>query len=135
MMRGEVSIEVRAPELARSTSRINWLLRQLRDAPADCRVDARFVRSRQTTSELVGSLRGDSSLLVDPAPTPPRSFVLTLARPVGGNRGTGRNSFINDLTALITEFHTTVAAGLHEWQPPKPKSSAPPGASTESAAG
>ena len=134
-MRGEVSIEVRAPELARSTSRVNWLLRQLRDAPADCRVDARFVRSRQTTSELVGSLRGDSSLLVDPAPTPPRAFVLTLARPVGGNRGTGRNSFINDLTALITEFHATVAAGLHEWQPPKPKSSAPRSAGTESAAG
>ena len=134
-MRGEVSIEVRAPALARSTARINWLLRQLRDAPGDCRIDARFVRSRQTTSELVRSLRGDSSLLVDPAPTPPREFILTLARPIGGNRGTGRNSFINDLTALVTEFHATVAAGLHEWKPPKPKTSASRGAGTESEVG
>ncbi len=133
-MQGEVSMEVRAPALTRPTARVNWLLRQLRDAPGDCRVDARFVRSRQTTSELVRSLRGDSHLLVAPAPSPPREFVLTLARPVGGNRGTGRNSFINDLTALIMEFHTTVAAGIHEWKPPKPKSAAPRGAGTESAA-
>ena len=124
-MRGEVSIEVRAPELARSTSRVNWLLRQLRDAPADCRVDARFVRSRLTTSELVGSLRGDPHLLVDPVPNPPRAFVLTLARPVGGSRGAGRNSFINDLTALIAEFHATIAAGLDEWKPPRVKAAAP----------
>ena len=120
---GEVSIVVQAPEHARSITRVKWLVDQLRDAPADCRVDARF-RRRPTTSEKLGSLRGNPRLLIDQVSTPPTAFVLTLARPVGGDRGSGRNSFINGLTAIIEEFHATIAAGLHA--PTRPKVKAPP---------
>ena len=118
-LRAEASIEIGAPELVRATARVNWLLRQLRGAPADARIDARFVQSRATTSELLGSLRGGPNLLVDPVPKPPRSFIVTLGRPVGGNRGAGRNSFIDSVTALLHEFHATIASDLRNWSPPK----------------
>ena len=122
---GEVSIEVPAPALAQSTARVNWLLRQLRDAPADARVDAMFVQSRATTSELVGSLRGNPKLLIEPVAKPPRSFVVTLSRSVGGNRAAGRNSFISSMTSLVDEFHATISASLQPWTPPKKPASAP----------
>ena len=118
-LRAEASIEIGAPELVRATARVNWLLRQLRGAPADARIDARFVQSRATTSELLGSLRGGPNLLVEPVPKPPRSFIVTLGRPVGGNRGAGRNSFIDSVTALLHEFHATIASDLRNWSPPK----------------
>ena len=114
MLRAEASIQVSAPELARSSARVNWLLRQLGDAPSDARVDALFPRSRVTTSELLGTLRGNAKLLIDPMDRPPRAFVVAWGRQVGGNRGMGRNSFIEEVVELVSDFQERIAQHIKE---------------------
>ena len=45
-----VSVSLKAPRTGRSTTRINWLVRQLKEAPADIRLDSWGLRSRSSMS-------------------------------------------------------------------------------------
>ena len=57
------SISVKAPATGRTTTRINWLLRQLNTAPARIRIDSWGQRSRTSMSDLLGSIRQKPNLL------------------------------------------------------------------------
>lgn len=120
-MMGAASIEVAAPQLARPESRVHWLLRQLRNAPPDLRVDVAFFRSRSTTSELLARVIENPKRVLMDKHYVPRSFVLTFSERIGMKRKSGEDSFITDMSALLDRFYKSVVQDLKAWTPPAPR--------------
>ena len=90
------SVKMSAPKDGRALTRINWALRQLKNAPADLRVEVQFARTKETTAALLADALKEPKLLLSPT-TPkrePRAFSLSLARPLGTKRGRGERSFV-----------------------------------------
>jgi hypothetical protein len=101
------SVAVEAPREGRGKSHINWLLRQLGDAPDDLRVEVVYPSARDTTSALLSQARQDPNRLLYP-PNPkrePRSFILTLARPMGSKRGKAEGSFVRETRGQTFDFY------------------------------
>lgn len=116
------SLTIDAPREGRPATRVNWLIRQLKDAPDNLRVDAYVVNGRSVSaSELLGSLRSDpTALIVDPTKEF-RSFRLTLAAPMGSKRGKGRGTFIGSVLGVLESFYESTAQNLRPWAPSAPK--------------
>lgn len=120
-MVASASVTLDAPSLARSTARLNWLLRQLKSAPDSLRIDAAFERTQFGDSELLGVVRDDSKTLLGGTDRPPRSFTVAQTHKVGTKRRTGSGSFVSDVENLVEEFYREVVQGLKVWTPPAPK--------------
>jgi len=114
------SVEVPAPSEGRPKTRINWLLRQLADAPDDLRVDVRFARVRATRSELLRDCRHapDRLLMTDDPKREPRTFVVALSKPMGKKDGRKEGSFVADTRRQTTDFYGDLVQGL---MPPRTK--------------
>lgn len=114
--------QVAAPAEGRPTTRVNWLLRQLGEAPADLRVDIRFEGTRATTSNLLGAIRENVQLaLVDGNRVAPRLFELTMTRDMGVRRGTDAGSFVTSLSQLTHQFYEQIVQNLQEWSASAPR--------------
>jgi len=120
-MMGVASIEVTAPEVKRPEPRVRWLLRQLRNAPPELRIDVAFFRTRSTTSELLERVMENQKRVLMDRDRVPRSFVLTLSDRVGMKRKSGTDSFITDISALLDRFYQNVVQELKSWAPPAPR--------------
>ena len=121
------SVAVDAPREGRSLTRVNWLLRQLRNASADVRVDAITPYSRGVSrSELLKVLTDDPSALLDEQRREIRSFVVTQSKIAGSKRGQGRGSFVGSVLDLLDEFYATVMQQIKPWSPHPPKLRQPP---------
>ena len=120
-MTAEASIELTAPELKQSSPRITWLLRQLRNAPPELRIDVAFERKRSTSSDLLARVTGNPKRLLTERDHAPRSFTLTLSGVVGAKRKAGKGSFISDVSALLDHFYRDVVQDLEAWTPPAPQ--------------
>lgn len=117
------SVTVDAPREGRVTSRVNWLLRQLGDAPDDLRIEVAYPNARDTTSALLSQARDEPECLLYP-PDPkrePRSFILTLARPMGSKRGKAEGSFVRETRAQTFDFYRELVQNLKLWQARPPK--------------
>ena len=125
-MMATASVEVQAPKLKRSTTRVNWMTRQLRAAPEELRIDARFVRVQETTSALLSAAREDPRALLLANGREIRSFHLALTSEIGTKRRRGRGSFIDDIAGLTERFYRDVVQGLKPWTEPAPKLKAEP---------
>ena len=115
------SVEVDAPkDLKRPKAKINWILRQLKDAPDDLRIDVRFAGVRQTSSELLGHCRDNPDVLLSPddPQRQPRSFILARSAAMGKKGDLSRGSFAADSRRQITDFYRDLVQDL---QPPRPK--------------
>ncbi len=119
-MIAQASVELEAPDLSRSSARLNWLLRQLKNAPDDLRIDLTFHHTRATASDLLGKVTENPKGILADADHAPRSFILTLAGDVGGKRSAGHGGFITDVSALLDKFYREVVHHLTEWTPPAP---------------
>jgi hypothetical protein len=108
------SVEVQAPKEGRARTRINWLLRQLADAPGDLRIDVRFNRVRATRSELLRDCREapERLLMKDEPKREPRSFVVALSKPMGKKDGRKEGSFVAETRRQVTEFYGDFVQGL-----------------------
>ena len=108
------SVEVPAPKEGRPKTRINWLLRQLKDAPDDLRVDVRFNWVRATRSELLRDCSKSPELLVmeDDPRREPRTFVIALSKPMGKKDGRKEGSFVAETQRQVTEFYRDIVQGL-----------------------
>ncbi len=120
-MIAQASVELGAPELSRPSARLNWLLRQLKNAPDDLRIDVRFPHTRATASDLLAKVKENPKGILAEADHAPRSFILTLAGDVGGKRNAGHRGFITDVSALLDKFYREVVHHLTEWTPPAPR--------------
>ena len=72
-------------------------------------------------SELLADVRRKPELLVPPDNREIGSFTVSLARPMGMKRTTGRRSFIDSVLDTLDDFYGEVVQNLKEWQPPAPK--------------
>ena len=113
--------DIEAPRTGRSRTRVNWLVRQLKEAPGDLRLEAFAVRARTGTAELLEKVREDPDLLLGDPSRELKSFRLTQLAPMGTKRGSGRGSFIDSVVDCSDAFYATCLQNLKRWVPPSPK--------------
>ena len=117
------SVSFGAPSEMRAKPRINWLLRQLRDAPTDLRIDVSYPSARQTAAGLLSDVvEAPDRLLYEQDPRrEPRSFELTLTRKLGQKRGRDEGSFVRETRNQIVDFYGDLVQDLKPWQARAPR--------------
>jgi hypothetical protein len=125
------SITIDAPRDGRPTTRVNWLLRQLKDAPDGLRIDAHALHSRTSTSELLKDARDRPTLLIADPKRELKAFTVTLTKLMGTKRGSGRGSFVTSVLDLMDSFYESTVQSLRPWSAPAPKLRKPEGEEQE----
>jgi len=120
------SIKIQAPATGRHTTKINWLLRQLKSSSGDVRIDCWGVRSRTSMSDLLKNVRQKQSLLIPVDNREIGSFKVSISKPMGLKRSAGKKSFIDSVLNTTDQFYGDVVEHLKGWQPPAPKLSVEP---------
>jgi len=118
------SVEVNAPkDVKRPKARVNWILRQLKDAPDDLRLEVRFAQLRESRSELLGDCRDDPDcLLLQSNPKrEPRSFLLARTQVMGRKAGRGDGSFVAETRKQAMSFYRDLVQELRPPAPTAPK--------------
>lgn len=119
--RCNVEVDVPAPTEGRATTRVNWMLRQLGDAPNELRIDAFAHNARTSASGLLGAVRENPALLLPDPKAELRRFRIGAASQLGSKRGIGRGCFIDSVISAIDGFYETVLQGLRPWTPKAPQ--------------
>jgi hypothetical protein len=116
-------ISVAAPRDGRPATRINWLLRQLKDARPETRVEVRYPNTRDVTSGLLRDLSERQDRLLHPTDPKrePREFTVAWARPMGLKRNRLAGSFVGDTKSQLLDFYRDTVQTLRPWIPPAPK--------------
>lgn len=106
-------VDLDAPREGRPTTRVNWLVRQLKNAPDPTRLECFNSHSRgSSAAELLSAIpENPASLVTDPT-REIRTFRVAAACGLGTKRGRGRGCFIDP----------AMAAAAHEAEPTKPTS-------------
>jgi hypothetical protein len=114
---------IEAPEKGQARGRIGWLLRQLKQAPGDLRVDVAFERAHRTQGTTLAKVREDPELLrfSEDRQRPPRQFTISTTRPMGRGAGRGRRAFVDSTIVLATGFYRDTLQGIRAWQPSPPR--------------
>ncbi len=124
------SATIAAPNAGRATTRVNWLLRQLKDAPSDLMICANGVRTKDAGPTFrLDKINEQPECLLPHPKFEVRSFSLTLSAPAGGKRGQGTASFVDSVLGLVNRFYEGVIQEMRAWNPPAPKITASPPAS------
>jgi hypothetical protein len=110
-----VSVDVEAPREGRPATRVNWLLRQLKEAPDGLRIEAWAMNARMSTSELLRVVRDNPSLLIEDAKKDLRLFRVSAASVLGTKRGTGKGAFIDSILSAFDGFYGVVVQGMRPW--------------------
>jgi stress response protein SCP2 len=106
------AVDIEAPREGGAPRRVNWLLRQLKEAPDALVVEVGFARREQTSCEQLRDVRENASpLLPDPA-ADVRSFRLSLGAPMGTKRSGVRNAFVPSVNAAVDAFYAEIVQGL-----------------------
>lgn len=115
-------VDVDAPREGRATTRVNWLVRQLKNAPDSTRVESFVAHARGSqAAELLASVRENpSTLILDPAKEI-RTFRLATTNTLGSKRGRGRGSFIDSVLLSVDDFYRDVLESLRAWSAAPPK--------------
>ncbi|MGH2879031.1 MAG: stress response protein [Solirubrobacteraceae bacterium] len=118
-----ISVDLDAPGEGRTKPRINWLLRQLGDAWPDLRVEVWYPHARESVAATLEQARVQPESLAFPADVKrePRSFVLTLSRPMGQKRGRTEGSFVRETREQTVTFYRELVQNLKAWQAPAPQ--------------
>lgn len=116
------TVVVSAPREGRQTTRVNWLVRQLKSAPAHLCIEATaaWQHGSGPARTLAEARENPKSLLQDPGQEL-RAFTLTLSSSAGTARGQGHGSFVNSVLAAVEKFYTDVVQHLKTWAPAPPK--------------
>ncbi|QTV80717.1 hypothetical protein KAE78_13065 [Microbacterium sp. NIBRBAC000506063] len=116
------SIDVSAPQEGRPTTRVNWLLRQLKTSREDLRIESFVLRGRgASAAELLRDAREDPSTLVQDREREIKSFRVALTVPMGIKRGRGAGTYVDSVIETVDVFYTEVVQRLKEWQPRLPE--------------
>jgi hypothetical protein len=119
-------VDVEAPREGRPTTRVNWLVRQLKDAPETVRLESFAAYSRGPgNAELLKVVRESPGILSADPSKEIRSFRVALNSPAGTKRGAGRGSFIDSVLDAIDGFYEQVIQNLKPWMPAPPRLRSP----------
>lgn len=110
-----VEVDIAAPSEGRPATRVNWMVRQLADAPDSLRIDAFAHMARTSTSDLLKNIRTNPALLLPDPRIDLRRFRISATSSLGSKRGIGRGSFIDSILGAIDGFYETVLQGLRPW--------------------
>lgn len=120
--RVDSSVTVNSPESGRASTRVNWILRQLRQAPPQLMVRANVAHARiDGPSPTLAEALDDPKLLIEHPNADIRTFTLTLCHPAGTKRGQGHGSFVSSVLDLVDRFYEEVVQGLKPWARPAPR--------------
>lgn len=121
------SATIPAPKEGRPQTRINWILRQVKEMRPDLRVEVRYPNAREHPSLLLrDALEHPERLLYAPDPKrDPRVFDLALVGDLGRKRGKRQGSFVGDSRGQLLTFYRDVLQQIRPWQPPAPRLPAP----------
>ncbi len=114
------SVSVDAPAQGKPTTRINWLLRQLGEAPASLLIEAFPVWARKGIVQPISAVRASPHVLIDDPKKDLKAFELSLSIQFGTKGGQGQGSFVRSVLALIEDFYAGVVQNLKPWSPPAP---------------
>ncbi|WP_211304212.1 hypothetical protein [Umezawaea tangerina] len=115
-------VDLDAPKEGRPTTRINWLVRQLKDAPGSLRLEAFALHGRGAgASELLAFVRDNPGVLLVEPQKEIRGFRIEQSGPMGAKRGTGRGSFIDSVLGCVTAFYEEVVQTLKPWSATPPR--------------
>ena len=115
-------LDIDAPKDGRATTRVNWLLRQLKAAPDSLRVEAFVANARgDGTAELLGTVRENPGLLVPDPKKEIRAFRVAMSGQMGAKRGRGRGGFIDSVLDLLDTFYGDVVQYLKAWSAAPPR--------------
>jgi hypothetical protein len=114
-------VSVDAPRSGRPQTRINWLVRQLKDSPPDLRIEALASHQRQSTAELLQHVRNDPSVLIADPKKDIKTFTVAMTARAGTKRGAGRGSFISSVLDLLDNFYESTVQDMKPWAAPAPR--------------
>jgi hypothetical protein len=116
------AVTVPAPKEGRPTTRVNWLVRQLKTAPDQLCIQpsAAWQRGRGQTRTLAEARKDPKSLIEDPAHEL-RSFTVSLSCNAGPARGQGRGSFVDSVLSAVDKFYSEIVQHIKPWTPAPPK--------------
>jgi hypothetical protein len=115
-------VDVDAPREGRPTTRVNWLLRQLKAAPDALRLEAFTLHTRGPgAADLLKAVREDPALLVQDAKKEIRGFRVALTTQLGTKRGRGRGAAIDSVLDAVDTFYGDVLQYLKAWTAAAPK--------------
>jgi len=115
-------VDLEAPREGRPTTRVNWLVRQLKETPGSARIEAFLAHARgSSAAELLATVREHpASLLVDPT-REVRGFRVATVSGLGTKRGRGRGAFIDSVLDSVDTFYAEVLGSLQAWSATPPK--------------
>lgn len=122
-------VDIDAPREGRPTTRVNWLIRQLKNAPEGVRVEATAAHSRGPgAAELLRVAREDPAALIADPTKDLRSFRVADTHAMGSKRGRGRGAFIDSVLDSVDTFYADVIQNLKAWSaaPPRLRPEPPP---------
>jgi hypothetical protein len=115
-------VDVDAPKDGRATTRVNWLVRQLKNAPDHTRVEAFVNHGRgSATAELLSTVRENPAALVVDGGRELRAFRVAQTTAMGTKRGRGRGAFIDSVLTAVDVFYADVLGSLRSWSAPPPR--------------
>jgi hypothetical protein len=113
---------VTAPKEGRPTTRVNWLVRQLKSAPEHLCIEASTAWQRgHGPARTLGEARADPRTLITDSEHELRTFTLSVTSNAGPARGQGHGSFVNSVLAAVEMFYTEVVQQIKPWAPAPPK--------------
>jgi len=116
------AVAVDAPREGRPQTRVNWLLRQLKSAPAGVRVETFVKRGRQAAAAcLLGEAHDHPEKMLPPDAKEISGFIVTLISPMGTKRGEGKNSFVSNFLSSVDTAYQAFLENIQEWMPRAPK--------------
>ncbi|GHF06576.1 stress response protein [Pseudolysinimonas yzui] len=120
------SFDIDAPREGRSTTRINWLVRQLKDSPGTLRIEAHFARGRADAAELLRDVRENPAKLATEPTKEIKSFTIAHVSGAGSKRSTGRGGFIDSVLDAVDASYEEIGQRLKAWAatPPRLRSDA-----------
>ncbi len=120
----DCSMRVEAPkDKKRSTAKLNWLLRQLKDvAPEDIFIKAITHGRANNSQATLQAVRDnpDAILLYEGTDIQPTAFEVMMIKDLAG-KFSGRNTFIEAVENTVTSFYEIAGQNLQSWTPEAPK--------------
>lgn len=115
-------VDLDAPREGRAVTRVNWLVRQMKAAPADLRVEAVAMHSRgPSTAALLQAVRLDPAVLLEDPKKDLKNFRLAQTSALGSKRGTGRGAVIDSVLNAVDTFYGEVLQSLKAWTAAPPR--------------
>lgn len=113
-------VTVHAPDQGKPLTRINWLMRQLGQAPDSLLIEAVPAFARSGPCRPLVEVKAKPQVLVEDPKKDIRTFVVRMSAPAGSKRGQGRGTFVGSVLETVDRFYGDVVQGLKPWTPPAP---------------